>query len=74
MSCICFFIRNCSNYSELHGNLNYLNKASRHLEQYLEVSATKQFQATSQQQIAWKQQKSELPSLCKQMSTQEIDK
>lgn len=74
MSCICFFIRNCANYAELHANLPHLYKASRHLEQYLEVCSSKQFAQNSQQQFAWKQQKPEHQSLCKQMSTPEVDK
>lgn len=74
MSCICFFLRNCNNYSELYENVHYLNKASKHLEQYLEVSSTKQTtQPNVQTQFAWKS-KSDQQNLCKQISTPEVDK
>ena len=73
MSSICFFTRNCTNYAELFNNINYLVKARDHLEQYLEISSIKQYGQTSQQQqFAWKQ-KQEQQSLCKQMTTQEVD-
>lgn len=74
MSCICFFTRQCANYGELFNNLHYLNKASKHLEQYLEISTVKQYsQSTQQVSVPWKQ-KTEQHSLCKQMPTQEVDK
>ena len=73
MSSICFFTRNCTNYAELFNNINYLVKARDHLEQYLEISSIKQYgQSSQQQQFAWKQ-KQEQQSLCKQMTTQEVD-
>ena len=69
MSCICFFTRHCTNYTDLYNNLNYLNKARKHLEEYLEICSIKQYLQTSQQQIISKQS-----TLCKQITTVEVDK
>lgn len=75
MSCICFFNRNAENYTDLFNNIYYLNKARKHLEQYLEISANKQNVPLSQQQqqLIWKQ-KSEQQGLRKQMTAQEVDR
>lgn len=73
MSCIYFFTRHCNNYNDLFNNLNYLTKARKHLEQYLELCSMRQFSQSSQQQLTWKQ-KSDTASLCRPMSTQEVDK
>lgn len=75
MSCIYFFTRHSANYSDLFNNLHYLNKARKHLENYLEICTTKQYGLTNQQQhFTWKPTKSDQQSLCKQMTTQEVDK
>jgi hypothetical protein len=70
MSCLCFFTRNSQNYIHLSNNLNNLNKARHHLEQYLEICAFKTMQP---QNIGWKQ-KNEQQSLSKQMTPKEVNK
>ena len=70
MSCMCFFSRNSHNYLDMAKNLSHLNKARQHLEQYLENCAFKTIQP---QNLGWKQ-KSEQPSLCKQMAPKEVNK
>ncbi len=70
MSCMCFFSRNCQSYIDLANNINYLNKARQHLEQYLEVCSLKTMQP---QNLGWKQ-KPEQPSLCKQMTPKEVNR
>lgn len=67
MSCLCFFTRHCQNYADLFNNINYLSKARKHLEQYLEISSLKQFGANTQLN-------SKQNSLCKQITPQEVDK
>ena len=73
MSCICFFTRHAESYTDLYNNIYYLNKARKHLEQYLEISANKQNVAliNQQQQQIWKQKSEQ--TLRKQMSAQEVD-
>ncbi len=77
MSSICFFTRQCSNYAQLYVNLNYLTKAREHLDSYLEISskqANNNSNTTMQQQQQIKGSKNEQHNLCKQMSTQDVDK
>jgi hypothetical protein len=74
MSCICFFTRHCATYADLFTNIHYLTKARKHLEQYMEISSVKQTNQMNQQQqqFAWKL-KNETNSLCKQMTTKDVD-
>jgi len=74
MSCICFFGKMCRNYCDLYANIEYLIKARQHLEHYLQAYSSKQYTASTQQQQKGWRNKSEQPSLTKQISTQEIDK
>ena len=77
MSCLLFFTRQCSNYTELYANLHYLTKAREHLENYQEMYTFKQnllAQNSNQtSNFAWKH-KPEQQSLIKQMTNQEIVK
>lgn len=68
MSCIYFFSKNANTYLDLQKNLHFLNKARKHLDQYLEILAKKQNVLPSQ---LWKIKND---NLRKQMSAQEIDK
>ena len=67
MSCICFFTRHCHNYADLYNNLHFLSKARKHLEEYLEMCSLRQSGSSSQNN-------SKQNSLCKQITTQEVDK
>lgn len=70
MSCICFYTRNCSSYIDLYNNLHHLNKARKHLEQYLEICSIRQQTNLMQQQ---QKIKTEQQQLNKQMSAIEIN-